>query len=95
MVDYNYVECTTSALSGLKQFTKIDPEYRRAEISYVPHVSSCSYRVTDGQGDNNESNRLDPFSPKTRWIMVRFMVCPSTLEAEAEDESEGCHEGRE
>jgi lanosterol synthase len=36
MVDYNYVECTTSALSGLKQFTKIDPEYRRAEISYVP-----------------------------------------------------------
>jgi squalene cyclase len=41
MVDYNYVECTTSALSGLKQFTKIDPEYRRAEISYVP--SSVNY----------------------------------------------------
>ena len=32
--------------------------------------------MTDGQGDNNKSNRLDSFSPATRWIMVRFMVCP-------------------
>lgn len=33
MVDYNYPECTTSALSGLKHFIAIDPEYRRAEIT--------------------------------------------------------------
>jgi lanosterol synthase len=33
MVDYNYPECTTSALSGLKHFTKIDPEYKRTEIA--------------------------------------------------------------
>jgi lanosterol synthase len=85
MVDYNYVECTTSALSGLKQFTKIDPEYRRAEISYVPSPASFCYLVIDGKGDNNKSNRLDSFSTKTRWIMVRFMVCLS-LEAGAEKE---------
>jgi len=40
------------------------------------------------KGDNNESNRLDPFSSKTRWIMVRIMVCPSTSEAKAEEEPE-------
>jgi lanosterol synthase len=33
MIDYQYPECTTSVLSALKHFTKIDPSYRSAEIS--------------------------------------------------------------
>lgn len=32
MVDYMYPECSTSALSALKYFSKIDPTYRRTEV---------------------------------------------------------------
>ncbi|KAL7423173.1 Lanosterol synthase (Oxidosqualene--lanosterol cyclase) [Cryptotrichosporon argae] len=32
MVDYEYPECTTSVLSALKHFSKLDPTYRAAEI---------------------------------------------------------------
>jgi lanosterol synthase len=32
MVDYMYPECSTSALSALKHFTKLDPVYRRKEV---------------------------------------------------------------
>ncbi|WVQ83002.1 hypothetical protein IAT38_005140 [Cryptococcus sp. DSM 104549] len=33
MVDYTYPECTTSVLSALKYFSKVDPTYRAADIS--------------------------------------------------------------
>ncbi|KAL8056943.1 hypothetical protein ABFX02_04G151000 [Erythranthe guttata] len=32
VIDYQYVECTSSAIQGLKQFNKIYPNYRRKEI---------------------------------------------------------------
>nr|ODN91514.1 lanosterol synthase [Cryptococcus depauperatus CBS 7855] len=32
MIDYTYPECTTSVLSALKYFSKIDPSYRPSEI---------------------------------------------------------------
>ncbi|OWT40004.1 lanosterol synthase [Cryptococcus neoformans Bt1] len=32
MIDYTYPECTTSVLSALKYFSKVDPEYRAADI---------------------------------------------------------------
>ncbi|WWC70811.1 uncharacterized protein I206_104763 [Kwoniella pini CBS 10737] len=32
MVDYMYPECTTSALSALKSFSKLDPNYRQEDI---------------------------------------------------------------
>ncbi|KNC77714.1 hypothetical protein SARC_09830 [Sphaeroforma arctica JP610] len=33
MVDYDYVECTSSALTGLSLFRKIYPHHRTAEVS--------------------------------------------------------------
>ncbi|WVQ96729.1 hypothetical protein IAU59_003836 [Kwoniella sp. CBS 9459] len=33
MIDYEYPECTTSVLSALKHFSKLDPTYRPAEIA--------------------------------------------------------------
>jgi lanosterol synthase len=35
MIEYNYPECTTSALSALMHFSRLYPDYRRAEIEYV------------------------------------------------------------
>ncbi|WWD18426.1 hypothetical protein CI109_102876 [Kwoniella shandongensis] len=32
MIDYEYPECTTSALSALKYFSKLDPKYRASDI---------------------------------------------------------------
>ncbi|KAK8858537.1 hypothetical protein IAR55_002764 [Kwoniella newhampshirensis] len=32
MIDYEYPECTTSALSALKHFSKLDPKYRAEDI---------------------------------------------------------------
>ena len=32
MIDYLYPECTTSALSGLKYFSLLDPTYRADEV---------------------------------------------------------------
>ncbi|XP_031109634.1 cycloartenol synthase 2-like [Ipomoea triloba] len=32
IIDYQYVECTSAAILGLKYFTKLHPDYRRKEI---------------------------------------------------------------
>lgn len=33
MIDYQYPECSTSALSALKYFTKVDQTYRADDIA--------------------------------------------------------------
>ncbi|WVR06302.1 hypothetical protein IAU60_003332 [Kwoniella sp. DSM 27419] len=35
MIDYQYPECTTSVLSALKYFSKLDPTYRQTEIEHT------------------------------------------------------------
>ncbi|ODO05233.1 lanosterol synthase [Cryptococcus wingfieldii CBS 7118] len=39
MIDYTYPECTTSALSGLKHFSLLNPTYRAADISRTIDLS--------------------------------------------------------
>jgi lanosterol synthase len=35
MIEYDYPECTTSAITALSIFRKHDPHYRAADIEYV------------------------------------------------------------
>lgn len=40
MIEYAYPECTTSTITALSIFRKYYPDYRAAEIEYVPSVPS-------------------------------------------------------
>jgi len=41
MIDYTYVECTSSVMQGLKSFTDKFPDYRAQEIQWVTML--CYY----------------------------------------------------
>jgi lanosterol synthase len=42
MVEYNYPECSTSAITSLAIFRKLYPNYRSKDIEYVATLLSLS-----------------------------------------------------
>ncbi|KAI9267811.1 terpenoid cyclases/protein prenyltransferase alpha-alpha toroid [Sporodiniella umbellata] len=50
MVEYDYPECTTAVLLGLRSFIKVDPEYRRTEIDET--CKRCVKYIKNVQGED-------------------------------------------